>query len=131
MNYLKEIFKFYNGKYFIQSYLVSGVLAFFYLVYRDASRALFSVECLPEMLFIIFSTLLYPFAKASYLYTKELLLPDDMVIVSYLALIYFAKVFMAMLIYTFAIPLGLINVAIIVVKYRKKKKIDESIQWFE
>ena len=131
MNYIKQIFKFYDGRYFVQSYLVSLFMAFLHLLGREGRGVLFSIKCLPEIVFIILSTLLYPFAKATYLYVKELLMPSDVVFISSIVVIFFAKIFMAMILYVFAIPFGLINVLIILIKYKRANKLKDDIQWYE
>lgn len=131
MSYLKRVFKFYNIKYFLQSYVVSIFLCFLYFNGRSGRGLLFSLENLPELLFLIFSTLLYPFGKATYLYVKELFIPEGTVYINFLIVILLAKLFMAMVLYVFAIPLGALNILIIVLKYRKADDVNNSIDWYE
>lgn len=131
MGYIKRIFRFYSIKYFLQSYAVSIFLCFLYFNGRSGRGVLVSVENLPELLFLIFSTLLYPFGKATYLYLKDLLTPEGTVYFGYVVVIFIGKFIMSMILYGLAIPLGIINILIIVLKYRKAKEVNDSIDWYE
>lgn len=131
MDYIKRIFKFYSIKYFLQSYAVAIFICFLYLNGRSGRGLLFSAKNFPELLFLIFSTLLYPFGKATYLYLKDSVIPEGTMYFGYVVVIFIAKFIMAMILYGLAIPLGLINILIIALKYRKAKEVNDSIDWYE
>lgn len=131
MGYIKRIFRFYSIKYFLESYAVAIFLCFLYFNGRNGRGVLVSVENLPELLFLIFSTLLYPFGKATYLYLKDSLTPEGTVYFGYVVVIFIGKLIMSMILYGLAIPLGIINILIIALKYRKAKEVNDSIDWYE
>lgn len=131
MGYIKRIFGFYSMKYFLESYAVAIFLCFLYFNGRSGRGVLVSVENLPELLFLIFSTLLYPFGKATYLYLKDSLTPEGTVYFGYVVVIFIGKFIMSMILYGLAIPLGIINILIIAIKYRKAKEVNDSIDWYE
>ncbi|MGG7159443.1 hypothetical protein [Clostridium baratii] len=140
MGYLKCLFNYYNKEYLIKSYLVSLFMSFIYingLMVDGKIRVLFSIKSYKYILIAIIFSLFYPFAKGLYLQIKGSLLSDISVIFANIIVIFIAKVFMAIILWGFSVPLGIINIVLIYFKYNKSKvkiineDITDEVEWFE
>lgn len=140
MRYIKYLFNYYNKEYLIKSYLVALFMAFLYIsgiLEGDKVDVLISVEGMKYIVIAIFFTILYPFAKGTYLSIKESLLSDIPIIFANILVIFIAKLFMAMILWGFSVPLGIANLIILYTKYRKntvkiiKKDITGDIEGFK
>lgn len=140
MRYIKYLFNYYNKEYLIKSYLVALFMAFLYIsgiLEGDKVDVLISVEGMKYIIIAISFTILYPFAKGTYLSIKESLLSDIPIIFANIVVIFIAKLFMAMILWGFSVPLGIANLIILYTKYRKntvkiiKKDITGDIEGFK
>ena len=140
MRYIKYLFNYYNKEYLIKSYLVALFMAFLYIsgtLEGDKVDVLISVEGMKYIVIAISFTILYPFSKGTYLSIKESLLSEIPIIFANIIVIFIGKLFMAMILWGFSVPLWIVNLIIIYTKYRKntvkiiKKDITGDIEGFK